>query len=740
MILRVLAERPSAGRFASIAWLDYLGPLLMAAVLAVTAYLSWSSLPVWMGAVILVVLFPEMKADFEAAFPGLAWGSGLGSALSALVLTAGAFRIRSSPSLARLQGGDLFFGREAFPLRHADASLFTTPALVSAVFLCAKVLAWNLSQNLSPGFRLGLKTTAALGVVAVVWVLVAIFGREDRWAVAATHLAWMTALLAVAFAFDHLPGPPGAQWTFVATGLLLQGAEFLSHALARRLRWVEGLFLAPVRGVLQGGSLVLTAIVLVGLYLGRPIPEYSALALFLGVELVGRALWTGRRVFGATFFLLVWTVLLAWTAPGIAPLLDRIDLTRSLSPTLWLCLAVQGVHLVLEAFPEASKRLTALLIPFQLGATAILGGLGCFVLADALAGPFTTTSQVALALAGTLLTARAHGSGFFALVSGLLVYVLANDHGLRVSTTLEDRLEILLSPWRVSLLALTLAVSCVLGRALRAAYPRLVQGGLGISALRSAATPWLFGPATILVLVAALHHSADPLLREEPLQLLAPYLGALTLAVIGWTLQNVAYFAVAGALLTLSNVHAVRVFLGARLRAGGLSEDHLAGLGIGATLLQGSILNRLVRKDSVRAAVNTGSLPLATLILVLLATNYVAHPNVETIPPLRFAISGAMALLAGLYFRRAWLRPGPGEAAYSDLCASLYHYGVAVSIWCAALLVPWLRQPSTALLALGIPVVYFYARAELAFQDGDESLLGRYRSSAAVLGFVLLGL
>src|SRR5262249_11684813 len=95
-----------------------------------------------------------------------------------------------------------------------------------------------------------------------------------------------------------------------------------------------------------------------------------------------------------------------------------------------------------------------------------------------------------------------------------------------------------------------------------------------------------------------------------------------------------------------------------------------------------------------------------------------------------------MALAAGLYFRRAARRPGPGEEDQVALCEGLYHFGLASAAWCAALLVPWFRQPSTVLLALALPAVGFWLRAELEAGERRQ----RFRGSPAVLGFLLLGL
>src|SRR5262249_22287587 len=182
-----------------------------------------------------------------------------------------------------------------------------------------------------------------------------------------------------------------------------------------------------------------------------------------------------------------------------------------------------------------------------------------------------------------------------------------------------------------------------------------------------------------------------------------------------------------------------RLLGGDVLRASGLSEVHLIALGTGATLLEGTALKLAIPRPSVAAFVNRASLALAALVLSMLAANYAVHPSLGRMAPLRFVVSGALALGAGFYFRRAARRPGPGEADHVELTEALYHFGVAVAAWCAALLVPWFRQPATALLALGLPVLYFYARAEIG-KDAEPDTARRYGVSAAVLGFLLLGL
>ena len=740
MVLRVVIETE---RPLDVLWhrtaMDLAGPLLMTAVLVVTAYLSRSLVPAWMAAVILVVLFPELRAHLRVAFPGLTWGSGLGSAAFAFALALLSFRLREWPLLRGLGEGDRVLGREPFPWRRFDATLFTIPAVASAAFLCAKVDVWNFARNLTDD-GLGPKTAAALGLVGVTWTALAVFLRREPFAVGAVHLGWISAFLGIHYGRAHLPGPQGLQWTFVATVVLLQALELSYRRWARGRPWVDDLLRATMTSVLQAGSLLLAAAVVAALVQGFALDRALALGVVVGLELLARALVTRDRLYGASLFVLAWTELLAWTAPGPGPLAGRLSVAHGLSPTLWMCAAVQLVHVLLERRADLVERLRALLWPAQVGTTLLAAFLGIVGLADGVVARSTSLPQRELLLGVVALTARAHGSGFFALLASLLLYVLAHEGRLRLEPSAEARLSLLFTPWRSGLLALGLALAGAAGRWLHRRLPLWLVSPLGLSALRWPATPWMFAPAAALAVFGSLAQTVSPTFREQPVQLWASYLGAVALALIAWSWQRPAHFAVGGLLLTLANVHAVRVFLGAPLRTRGLSEDHLVSLGLGLTLLQGTLLRLLARSSRVSAAINTASLPIATLILVFLCTNYLSQPNLEAVPPFRFMVSGAMALLAGWYFRQAALKPGPGEERHVEVCIGLYHFGVTIAIWCAALLLPWLRRPATALIALGLPVFYFYVRAEIASRSGEDVTLRRYHASAALVGFFLLGL
>src|SRR4029077_20444083 len=131
--------------------------------------------PAAMASVLLVILFPALKANLQASFPALGWGTGFGSAVSALALVLASFRLREAPSLRDLEGGDLLFGQAPFPFRRFDHTLFTGPLLASALFLIVRVDTFTLVGHLD---RVPLKTAAALVFTAAAWMLLAAYWRE----------------------------------------------------------------------------------------------------------------------------------------------------------------------------------------------------------------------------------------------------------------------------------------------------------------------------------------------------------------------------------------------------------------------------------------------------------------------------------------------------------------------------------------------------------------------------------
>jgi hypothetical protein len=158
---------------------------------------------------ILIILFPELRANLQASYPQLGWGTGYGSAWAALVMVLVSFRLRDWPRLQGLTGGDLLLGREPFPLRRHDHTLFTLPLLASALWLLVRVDTLTFLRHFP---HLPLKTAVALVVTGVTWTLAAVYLRAFRGAVLGVHFGWIFLFLGFVFGWDTLVPDGKDQW------------------------------------------------------------------------------------------------------------------------------------------------------------------------------------------------------------------------------------------------------------------------------------------------------------------------------------------------------------------------------------------------------------------------------------------------------------------------------------------------------------------------------------------------
>jgi hypothetical protein len=757
MVLRVLFE---GGPSADVEWwrqgMDYSGPLLMAALLTITTYHTRSLLPATMATVIAVILFPELRARFHEAFETIGWGTGLGSSCSALGLLLACFSLKRAGWLKQLDEGDLFFGRIPFPLRRFDHTLFTWPLATSALFLIVRVDSWNFVRKALPDgsmadlmqFDLGLipmKMALAVGLTGVTWTLLAVFFRKVRGAVVGTHLGWISLLAGLLLGNQLIDKPLHWSWPFVATGLVLQGLEILYWQLGTKRAWIDKLLTEPTRHVLGLGSVLMSAacvIVLVN-HGQTEFAQLTALILFVAAQLARSALVTRHAAFGGFLFVLTWISLLSVMTPGDQPLLARLSVSASLSPTLWLLMGIHAGHLALEFARPVSKRLRPLLEPFLTGAsllTVVLVVVGC---GDAVTALDVTNLQRCLLLAVTLAAARIHGSAWLGLLALLQAYLIALVYtGDLAPHSPIANFRTLTEPWRCAALGLAAAIVGQVGRLLDHKRSGVLMGPFAQPGFRSPHVAWLFAPAITLALFATAYHTLDPTLRGAALQLWASFVAAGSLAIIAWSWRSQTLAWLAAVALGLGNIHCMRVFFGETLRGYGLSEIHLIALGLVAALLEMTAIRALWRRDRVAVFVNRASLAGAALVLMLICMNYVTHPGLDKFEWQRFVVSGVMAYIAGLYFRYQARHPTAGEESMADVCEAGYHFGVTLAIWCAALLALQsvkLLTPVIAFYALVIPIAYFYGRAEQGLAAGF-AYARRYRNTASVLSFAILGL
>ena len=729
MLVRVLYAAPTGGA----PWGDAIGLVLLTFTLSYAGYTSRSLIPGLFAVFVAAVLGPGLLHE-----PGSAIPAGVGSAGAAVALVLVAFALRRRPGLADLGEGDRYMGREPFPFTRHDASLFTIPLLAAAIFLAVKVDTWLFFGNLDRG---GITLLPAIGLMlsGIAWTLVAVYLRAHAKAVKFSWagLAW----IAIGFAFlSYNTLGLDTAWTALATGLLLQALFFFYRfGLQRRFAWVGDLLVAPVRSTLQRGSIIATLAYLGVIFFGREIGPAILFVVFVVLQLAWHTLATRQRRYGALLFILAWMTLLDVFLPGDGWLIFRFKLHGALAATLWLVLGVQFLLLPLEFLRNARQRLDPLARCFLWGAVALATGMGLVAISEHLYPLGATLLQHLLVLAAVILSARALGAGVLGLLACVLSYMALHHDPLQALTNPEVRIALLAEPWRLGALAAGLALLGHVGTLVARKRPALLAGPFALGPLGQGGALWLQAPALLFAGLAAIIQTVNPTLREAGSQLAGSYIAAFAASVVAFSRKKSALSYTAATLLALGNIHAVRVLLGETLRGEALSEIHLICLGLALTLLQGTLLRLALRREDVERRVNESSLGLAGLILGLLSINYFTSPDLAKISWVRFALSGVMALLAGLYFRHAARHPLPGQERFRSACEGFHHFGVTLALWCAALMAPALRHPATVLVALGVPALYFYLRAEIGMTRGSESG-PRYRTSAATLGFLLLAL
>lgn len=634
MVVRVLLEHGALdeAQFARVL-MDCTGPFIMGAALVFAAYYSRSLVPSGMAAVILVVLFPELRGRIEQYFPVVHWGSGLGSALSAMGLMAACFLASRAAFLKNMTEGDLLLGTRPFPFRRTDASLFTIPLIISAFALAIRVDSWTVYRNLAAG-TLGWRTVFALAATGVVWNMLAVQLRDQLFGRLSVVLSWIAFYLAFHFGVIRYLGHMDLQASCVGTALLLQVLYFVYRGAARRYPWAGELLARPTRLLLAVAS-EMGAWVCVGLLLtGQPLAWVQYAAVFVAAQMVWHGIIGRRQSPGTVLFLLLFSVILAVFAPGVP--LHRIALqsqpfAQVVYPLLTVLLAIQIVHLICESMPGWQQRLRPLAEPFQGGSFLLAGALavGCLCQSILIREVWFTSAQMFMMAAVLMLCARANRSGALALAALLLVYVCTHIPALRAAQTPDARLAVLLAPSHSGLFGFVLASLAVVGRIAARMFPRVVQGAFPALPVRIAGSLWLLVPAWMLALQATAYQLLESSMGGTGytlVQLAAPYLATAVFALTGAHLRRPLAIAVSGVLLTIANTHAVYVieaWNGHPLLLAGLWHPHLLCLGAVVTLGMLTGVRLASGTSPLSRIMNPGILMLSLLSLLLMSVQYV---------------------------------------------------------------------------------------------------------------------
>lgn len=701
---------------------DFAGGLLLSAVLGVIAWQARARLPARLAVVLPTVILPFFHTPDHVLPAWLFVGSGMPSALAALVLTLGCFVVR------RLEDRRLSLG------------LFTIPLWAAAAWLSAKALLLQLQAHPDQTPYI----ISAFAMAAACYAAT-IQGRLKLCGKFFFHVFWLLLGLGIALACDAAGchGLGMLQYPLLITGMALTVLLAVEAMLAQRCTWLGECIVQPRLRLLARGCVGLAVLLAILVQADRHESrgQLHWLALFLVAQLAWHGMRTTWRRFGAVLFTLVasWLCVLS-------------DLPASLGTLPELLLAVLMADTALAFLPQPHAWLLPLRAPFVAGATlltplfTILAMLTIAPGRDGLQHLLPAPATCGLLLACLLLIARTQACAGFALLAALFGYLLC---------LLPGHPEALSRPWHLAAMALVLVLLPFPARLLATRWPVLLRGHAPqLPAMTGAPqATWFILPGLALAAGAAVYQNALTVAGQaddaHALQTMAPYAAVLTFALAGWYARRSALWAVAECLLPLANLFAVCVIWGRYLLDRQLTPAHIFGLAALLSLFELTsvqwLVRRLPRLPQVAIArwLHDGSVLLAGLTLLLLGMNYLTNPDLSQIPALRFAITGLLALGAGCYFRYAARLPEHVQTTQGVWLEACWHVALGLTLWCGALLIPALRTPQAALYALALPAVACWLSAEWfrnVRRDTAEHRLTsvRFRASATVFALLVI--
>ncbi|MDD7986259.1 hypothetical protein PQO01_15015 [Lentisphaera marina] len=694
-------------------FMDYSGPLLMTAVLVLASYLSRSLIPSFMAAIIAVILFPELKANFRATFDTLGFGSGLGSAFSSLIMIAVAFFLRQNQKFKNLGEGDKFMMSSYFPLRRYDHTLFTLPLIGSACFLLVKTATFNLIRQEVVGGGVSMKGAVALIICSLCACFLYLYFRKQKitWLF---HLAWIYLAIGMCFTFDLLEGE--FHWTEPCfwTLLSLQVAYFLNLKLRDSYEFIDDLFIQPLSTTLAGLSHVSSVLLIVTFVGSNTFGMTYPLFFFIVGQFLSYLKSREKVHFGINLYLLICACVSPW---------DSHSFEELLMPSLYFTLICLLAHVFVSRIEGLYNQYKALFKSFLIMATL-------FSLT------FTLYSLPYLAQVLDL-------SAFFILMTSCILILVYLENQSKVFLLLSfisfysyfhhDQLDLIFDPKHLSLFALLFSLVSYGLMNLEKEKSAWMNTGYSLRAFKSVSGAVLYVPLILICEFSAILHVLH--WRNNSEYIVATYIGAITLSFIAWAWKRIEVGVFCVITLALANVHLIRCFGKNYLNEQGLSEIHLLCLALGLTLLMTSLVRKYNPNKAIKSLLAHSALVLSLLVLVFLIGNYMSHPNLNEVSSFRFFISGAMSFLAALYFRSASRKPQDGEEAYTEIFEGIYHFGLSMSFWCLTLMIPFMRSPQTAILAFGLPAIYFYYMTEWYYAQGKNHKV--YRNSSALLLLVL---
>ena len=750
--------------------LDYGGTLGMAAVLIAVSWWSRSLIPGLLAVVVLIILFPELKEQFASTFDQLGWGNGLGGGIMALTLAMLVWPLRRTRWT--LSDGDALFGSVYFPWRRRNHTLISWPLLAAAIFLSIRLDTATLAKQwLHHSGEIPLPTVIAVLITVPTWLLIACWrgpnpghsGTErlvlQRWWRRGTALVYAaTIILATVVCWRGSLPATWSNGSALATG-------FVALAVSTRLlalwpwssAWTHAGLAARVDQFISALAPMTASLCVVFLVANQPTAHYALLAV-VATLLTLSSSWRMARPskdldawgiisepLSATrgMWLGCWGWGLAWALGIIAASFN--DFSSLLSHDLPPSWAERLDWHVLDILSWAALAIQLPLIAHHVRAGATTNPLGNLGKSLALSLPVVLAGLVVTAVAAWLQGERSLTTTFaltLALVSwawlqhnwlAMTAAICLGWLGLQLdSGSYQEILTNTSAPQHLGLLAALLALSPAVVDRLQA-WPRLSSRLTALYPKGNATFPFV---AAMLVsslalalawLIPAHRAGANDVwawlsLLVGPVLALA-YRGQPALA--DWR-DHVARL-VTFLVLSSNCITAVHLLAGPWLHAGGVHAVHQVAVGLALCVMICAASTRAF--PFLLQPVRGANLVSAGVVLLLVAGNYLAHPDLSSVTSWRLIISALVAIVAGRAFRHFAQGHSKRPDGWQLVGTAGYHFALSLGLTCAALVIPALQTPTLALIALAVPVVYFAIRSEK-----DPA----YRNSTMILGSLLV--
>jgi len=746
MILRVVIERGKPQDFQNYRIImDYTGPIIMSAALIFAAYFSRSLLPSVIILAIITILFPEIKTYSEHTFSFIEWGSGLGTAIAGLIFTASLFYFRRLKLPDNFNDADCYYKTQPFPLRRKDYSLFTIPILFSAVFFCCKIDTYILFTKC--GFEnVSIKTSASFIITALSWILCSVYLKKNSVSRVLTCLSVINIFLFYNFFNDKLFNEPMFQYTFLFTGLTVTLMYFTFIRLKESFDNLEYSILTPLNLILKYSSFTLAVIVMIKLFFNNAsFLSVNLLSYYLIAQLIWHSLETKTK-FNAGGFICYWFIIelaLSYICYSNNIILSLNNFYYFLLPILLIIIFIQSMIPLFENNEKVCKNISPLLFPFNVNSLFNLIVIVFFTVFYLLSSPIKiTVVQQILLILNLFLAARNQGSSILVLTAVIFSFVFLHIPQMN-KLFYFDRIRALFDSRDLAWLSLTVSVTAVIIKNLFKKIPEIITGKD-----RFIKTNFDFIliiiVSVLIALIAVIRQTVIPEFRYNTAFLIVPYISAVSVYLLWFINKNMNfYFFLSNVFFITANIHTINLFVGRPfLLDKGLSIIHIICLGIFLSIILFFILKKIANEIFLPQKILDASITIsAGVILFLLTFNYFSNSNIDNISNLRFIASGLLAYCSGLIFRNAAQSVRQLNNNLFKWYNAFYHFGIVMALWCLFLLIPVLRTPGAALIALGMPIIYFYIRAEFGkknYIQENKIYFEQYRDSAMILCFILL--